>query len=182
MNIWFSSDFHFSHVNITGPKVSRWKSGYRDFESTYEMNKSLTETINKYVKEDDILYFLGDFCFGGHQKTPLYRNYLNCKTIHFIKGNHDNHIGLYKDSFTSLNERFITKLNGVEFFFSHYPQHNHPYWPGRNRGVIHLYGHTHNTIPNFEKSMDVGVDAAYSMFKEYRPFNIDEIIEIMNGK
>jgi len=178
-NIWISSDWHFSHTNITGPKVSRWKSGYRDFDTTHDMNKTLTETINKYVKEDDILYFLGDFCFGGHNKTPMYRNLLNCKTIHFIKGNHDNHINLYKDSFTSLNENWKVNLEDRDFYFSHYPNHKEPYWPGRHKGVIHLYGHTHNTIPNFAKSMDIGVDPAYRIFGEYRPFNIKEIISIM---
>ena len=96
-NIWLSSDWHFSHTNITGPKVSRWKSGYRTFDTTNDMNITLTNTINKYVKEDDILYFGGDFCFGGHNKTPLYRSNIKCKTIHFITGNHDAKINNYKN-------------------------------------------------------------------------------------
>ena len=60
MNIWFTSDTHYSHSNIAGEKVSNWKNGYRNFESVWEMNKSLIDSINKYVKEDDILYHLGD--------------------------------------------------------------------------------------------------------------------------
>ena len=74
MNIWFTSDTHFSHANITGPKISKWKSGYRIFDSVDEMNKNITESFNKYVKEDDILYHLGDFCFGAHNRTPFYRD------------------------------------------------------------------------------------------------------------
>ena len=65
MNIWFTSDSHYGHTNIAGPKVSRWQRGYRDFNSVWEMNKSLIDGINKYVKEDDILYHLGDWSFGG---------------------------------------------------------------------------------------------------------------------
>ena len=181
-NIWVSSDWHFSHTNIAGPKISRWKSGYRDFDTIHDMNKTLTDTINKYVKEDDILYFLGDFCFGGHTKTPMYRNTLNCKTIHFIKGNHDNHINLYKDSFTSLNENSKISLEDRDFYFSHYSKHNEPYWPGRHKGVIHLYGHHHGSLPDFHKSMDIGVDVAYRLTGEYRPFNIKEIVDIMNKR
>ena len=56
--IWFSSDFHINHGNITGPKVSKWKDGYRNFENTYTMNKEIFNNINKYVKSEDVLYFL----------------------------------------------------------------------------------------------------------------------------
>jgi calcineurin-like phosphoesterase family protein len=64
MNIWISSDFHYNHKNITGPKVSNWKSGYRNFNSIQKMNDALINNINKCAKEDDILYFLGDWNFG----------------------------------------------------------------------------------------------------------------------
>jgi hypothetical protein len=30
--------------------------------------------------------------------------------------------------------------------------------------------------------MDIGVDVAYRLFGEYRPFSEDEIIQIMEGK
>lgn len=70
--IWFTSDFHFGHTNIAGPKVSNWKEGFRDFESVHEMNKTLTKTVNHYVQPEDTLYFLGDFAFGGHQSIPSY--------------------------------------------------------------------------------------------------------------
>ena len=58
------SDFHLGHANIAGPKTSKWKEGYRNFDSVVEMNDEIINTINKYVKHDDVLYFLGDFCFG----------------------------------------------------------------------------------------------------------------------
>lgn len=179
MNIWFSSDFHFSHKNIAGSKISRWTSGYRTFDSTHDMNKTLVETINKYVKEDDILYFLGDFCFGGHDKTPTYRNLINCKTIHLLRGNHDEHIHLYKNCFTSINDVLDISHGKSKLFLSHY---SHRIWPGSHRGKIHLYGHSHGSISDFNKSMDVGIDVAYKMFGEYRPFHLNEIVDIMSTK
>src|SRR6478752_5922195 len=102
--IYFSSDFHFGHSNIAGPKVSNWGSGYRDFDSVHEMNKTLTDTINKYVKAEDTLYFLGDFCFGGHRNTPTYRHSIVCQDIRLCRGNHDGKIDLYKDLFTSIED------------------------------------------------------------------------------
>ena len=178
-NIFFTSDYHFSHTNIAGPKVSRWSSGYRIFENTHEMNKTLIEATNKYVQEDDILYFLGDWCFGGHSKTPTYRNYLKCKTIHFIKGNHDGKIELYKNSFTTLSHKLELEIEENRFYLSHHPLDS---WCGDARGVIHLFGHCHNTIVGKGKSMDVGVDVAYATYGEWRPFHLNEILDIISKK
>lgn len=178
--IWFSSDFHYGHSNITGPKVSNWKSGYRDFDSVHEMNKCLTQTINKYVKQDDILYFLGDFAFGGHTNIPSYRYSLTCQTIHLVRGNHDTHIDKYKDMFASINDvMWCKERKDRPIFLSHY---SHRVWHGSHKGYLHLYGHSHNSIPDHGKSMDVGVDSAYKRTGEYRPFSIDEVINIMDKR
>lgn len=179
MKIWFSSDWHLSHTNITGPIVSKWKSGYRDFDHVHDMNKCIINTINTYVAPDDIIYFLGDFCFGGHEKTPNLRWQINCQTIHLCKGNHDQHIEKYKDVFTSTQDVLCVSHGKHKFFLSHYA---HRIWPGSHKGVIHLYGHSHNSIPDFGKSMDVGVDVARKLYGEYRPFSIEEIISIMGKK
>lgn len=177
--IWFSSDFHFAHTNIAGPSVSQWKDGYRDFESLHDMNKTLTQTINKYVKHDDVLYFLGDFCFGGHRNTPTYRHSIVCQTIHVCRGNHDKHIDKYSELFTSINDTIFlrtpdTPIPGI--FMSHYA---HKVWPEHHRGSVCLYGHSHNSIPELGRSMDVGVDSAYWMTGEYRPFSLQEVVDIM---
>ncbi len=177
--IWFSSDWHLGHTNITGEKVSKWKSGYRDFNSVYDMNKDICNTINKYVKAEDTIYFLGDFCFGGHQNTPEYRKHIACQTIHFCRGNHDTHIDLYKDLFTSIQDVLTIKQSKHTFFLSHYA---HRIWLGSHKDVIHLYGHSHDSIPDYGKSMDIGIDVAKRLLKEYRPFSIEEIISIMDKR
>ena len=183
MNIWFSSDWHISHANIAGLNTSKWKSGYRDFENVHEMNKCITQNLNKYVKYDDVLYFLGDFCFGGHQKTPDYRAQINCQNIHVCRGNHDNHIDLYKDSFSSMQDVLTVKHGKHTFFLSHYA---HRVWYGSHKGVIHLYGHSHDSLDKnnqlWGKSMDCGIDSAYRILGEYRPFSVEEIISIMDKR
>jgi calcineurin-like phosphoesterase family protein len=178
--IYFSSDFHFGHTNIVGPAVSNWKEGFRDFDSVHDMNLTLTKTINKYVKQDDTLYFLGDFAFGGHTNIPAYRHSLVCQTIHLLRGNHDSHIDKYKDLFASINDvSWCKERKDRPIFMSHY---SHRVWEGSHKGYIHLYGHSHDSIPDHGKSMDVGVDSAYRLTGEYRPFSIDEIIQIMDKK
>lgn len=177
--IWFTSDWHLGHTNIAGKKVSKWKSGYRDFDSVHNMNKEICNTINKYVRPEDIIYFLGDFCFGGHINTPEYRKHISCQTIHLMRGNHDNHVDLYKNCFTSIQDVLTVKHDQHTFFLSHY---SHRIWLGSHKGYIHLYGHSHDSILDYGKSMDVGIDVAKRLLGEYRPFSIEEIINIMDKK
>lgn len=181
MNIWFSSDFHINHGNISGPKTSKWKSGYRNFENVSEMNTHIFTNINKYVKAEDVLYFLGDFCFGGHSLTPQWRNKIVCQTIHLCRGNHDVKIDLYKDSFSSIQDVLEVKHGKHNFFMSHYA---HRVFPSSHKGTIHLYGHSHSTLEDtpWGKSMDVGIDNAKKIIGEYRPFSIEEIINLMDKR
>lgn len=190
MNIWFTSDTHFGHTNIAGPKISNWSSGYRDFNSVHEMNMALVNGINKYVKEDDILYHLGDWSFGGVHNIFQFRNLIICKNVHLILGNHDQHIVdkkiKYHDTsfnpielFSSVQDVLTLNIGKTRLFLSHY---SHRVWLGSHKGVIHLYGHSHGSIPDYGKSMDVGVDVAFKKFGEYRPFNIGDITNIMSKR
>lgn len=180
-NIWLTSDLHLNHSNIAGPSVSKWTSGYRDFKNTSEMNEHLISQLNKYVQWDDILYFHGDFCFGGHKLTPNWRNRLNCQTIHVMRGNHDMHIDKYADSFTSIQDTLTVQHGKHTFFMSHY---KHAIWYGSHKGVIMTYGHSHSNAENWiiGKSMDVGIDNAYKLLGEYRPFSVEEVISLMDKR
>lgn len=190
MNIWFTSDTHFGHTNIAGSKISNWSSGYRDFNSVHEMNMALVNGINKYVKEDDILYHLGDWSFGGVHNILQFRNLIICKNVHLILGNHDQHIVdkeiKYHETsfnpielFSSVQDVLTLDIGKTKLFLSHY---SHRVWLGSHKGVIHLYGHSHGSIPDYGKSMDVGVDVAFKKFGEYRPFNIGDITNIMSKR
>ncbi len=176
--IWFSSDFHLGHRNIV-KGVSDWESGYRDFQKIEEMDHTILDSINKRVQPEDTLYFLGDFSFGGHTKIPEYRSRIACQIIHVCRGNHDEKIDLYKEHFTSIQDVLTVKHGKHTFFLSHY---SHRTWLGSHKGILHLYGHSHGTISDFGKSMDVGIDVAKRLKGEYRPFSIEEIIQIMDKK
>ena len=82
MNIWLTSDCHFSHTNILDYCS-------RPFSNIEEMNEHLIRKYNQFVRPDDVLYILGDI---GFDKVPQIRaiiQKLNCKHVILIRGNHD---------------------------------------------------------------------------------------------
>lgn len=186
--IWFTSDTHGYHKNIAGPKVSDWKSGYRNFDDEYQMTDHIVDNINKYVAKNDTLYHIGDWTFGGRDKISILRRRINCDTIHLIKGNHDQHIkvsdfwkGINEATlFFSVQDTLSVKHGKHSFFLSHYA---HRIWDKSHHGKIHLYGHSHSSIDdNYGKSMDVGIDNIYKLTGEYRPISIEEVISIMDQR
>ena len=58
INTWFTADFHLGHQNII-------RYCNRPFHSTSEMDEAILGNLNSLVRQDDVLYFLGDFCMGG---------------------------------------------------------------------------------------------------------------------
>lgn len=204
MATFFTSDTHYFHKNIAGPKISQWDKGYRDFEDEKEMSRHLVKVFNQTLKHDDILYHLGDWSFGGIQNIWNFRKQINCENIHLILGNHDHHIkedkslevpqadkddcfhrfGGYADVparnlFSSVNDVLDLKIGKTNFFLSHY---KHAIWQASHKGTIHLYGHSHSSAEYWKigKSMDVGVDNAKRLLGEYKPFRLEEIIQIMD--
>jgi len=201
MNIWFTSDTHYGHNNISNKHTSKWKEGHRDFNSLEEMNKTIVDNINNLVKEDDILYHCGDFSFGGIQNIWNFKKQIKCKNVHLILGNHDDHIRNNKqlenccitfDDGTSTNlfarnifssvQDVLTVTHGKHtFFLSHYP---HLSWHHASRGVIMLHGHEHgqfNHLNTNVRRLDVGIDSAKNLLGEYRPFSIEEVISIVEN-
>lgn len=53
-DIWFTADFHFDHNNIL-------RYCDRPFSNVQEMNRAILDNLNRRVKPNDVLYFLGDF-------------------------------------------------------------------------------------------------------------------------
>lgn len=174
-NLFFTSDTHYGHTNICRA-TTRWTDAdnvTRDFESLEQMNDCIVNYINTTVGENDILFHLGDFSFGGFENIKEFRNKINCKNIHLVLGNHDHHIERNKENiqnlFSSVNNYVrldvrrpsTTKKGEIEkynFVLMHYPIAS---WDGMNDGVMHLHGHIH--LPKHQRigngrSLDVGVD------------------------
>lgn len=188
MNIWFTSDTHYHHKNIVrGTTVWGETQEVRNFDTLEEHDEALVANFNSVVKENDILYHLGDWSFGGHEQIKVFRDRLKVKTIHLIKGNHDQNIfkkgSPYAGCFNSLNDvlqfslKIDSQLSGKygkqQFFLSHY---SHQVWDQSHHGTIHLFGHSHGTLKGIGRSMDVGVDT-----NNLYPYHLDEILSYMKN-
>jgi len=77
--IWVTSDWHLGHKKII-------KYCSRPFDSVEAMDKAILDNFRAVVGKDDLVYFLGDFCF---YKNP--EHYLVDLPGEFIWviGNHD---------------------------------------------------------------------------------------------
>jgi calcineurin-like phosphoesterase family protein len=151
------------------------------------MNAHLVGNINEKVGQDDILFHLGDWSFGGFEQIEAFRNQIVCRNIHIITGNHDHHIERNKEGiqslFSSVNKYLNlnvkwgvgTMLHGEQrFALMHFPIAS---WDNMARGAIHLHGHVHFEADKrigMGKMMDVGVDG-----NELYPIEMHEVLRLM---
>jgi calcineurin-like phosphoesterase family protein len=166
--LYFTSDTHYMHKNICRGTTS-WSNAddfCRDFDTLDQMNDRIVNGINSAVGQDDILFHLGDWSFGGFEMIWKFRHRINCQNIHLILGNHDHHIERDREGiqtiFTSVNQYLELEVKGNDweqnYVLMHYPIVS---WNKMNDGVIHLHGHVHlpaNRRIGKGKTMDVGVD------------------------
>jgi len=189
--VWFTSDTHYAHSNICRA-TTKWNQAEnltRDFKSLSHMNDTLVNNINEIVHENDILIHLGDWSFGGFEMIEEFRSRINCKNVHLVLGNHDNHIERNKGGIQRLFSSVQYYINldirrskgklvdKFRFVCMHYPIAS---WDGMNDGVIHIHGHVH--LPKHlrvgnGKSLDVGVDG-----NDLKPISLDEVLNIMKNQ
>ncbi len=174
--ILFTSDTHFNHKNITGPKVSSWKKGYRWFDSIPEMNEQIIEGWNSKVNHGDVVYHLGDVGFAsGLALKPLLER-LN-GNIHLLVGNHEEPAFECKDRFLSIQYYMELTVSKQKLVLMHYPIES---WNKANRGSWMLHGHCHNSLGEHPgKRLDVGLDNPVTKFA---PMTFEEIQDYMNSK
>lgn len=171
---YLTSDTHFGCTNLV-------KNTRKSFSSVEEHDEVLIDKINKTVGKGDTLVILGDFC---KSKPQLYKQRLRPKNIWFILGNHDNECKIRACFKGVWHHKTIRASKGL-IFCCHYPV---AFWDKSHYGAYHAYGHLHynqeresmmHTGLVGRRSMDVGVDAAYDMLGEYRPFSELEFFEAL---
>lgn len=157
--IWFISDTHFDHANII-------KYTARPFVDVEEMNTVLVKNWNSMVKENDIVYFLGDMSFGRGSRDPCYWvDRLKGKII-YIRGNHEKaHVGKNSE---------LLEYRGYRFLLVHDPEN-----VGSFDGWI-VHGHVHNNklekypfINGERRTINVSVEVT-----NYKPVSLDWIISL----
>lgn len=175
-NIYFISDTHWGHKNII-------QYSNRPFTHVDEMNEALIQNWNKLVKPEDTVYHLGDFAFMPYRDFKNTVRRLNGR-INVVLGNHDNVVTnnikdlISSGSLESVQSYLEIKPAGQMIVLFHYGQR---VWNKSHHGSIHLYGHSHGSLPPHGKSVDVGVDCK-EITPEYRPIHLDEVLTYMKDR
>ena len=170
-NIFISGDHHFSHKNCI-------KYDGRPFSSKEEMNEVMIERHNEVVGKNDLVYSVGDFCFGGTNDWKRIKERLNGQWI-LVIGNHDRQSSHFlKSLFVTVNEIKNIKFGKQTIVLSHYPMYA---WEKSHYGSYHCHGHEHGSLKDgydqTGKILDVGV-----MNNDYYPYHIEDIMKIMESK
>lgn len=153
-------------------------------ESIERMDNTIISNINDRVKESDVLYLLGDFCFCKLLSDVAdLRNRIVCRNINLILGNHDSfQRSDYTKIFSFVSDYFSLKINGTKLVMSHYPMIA---WDCSHYGSLMLHGHCHGNLENWKKGqenlsnklIDVGVDN-----HSYKPWSFEELMDFSNDK
>lgn len=139
--IYFTSDLHLAHDKdfIYVP---------RGYNSALEAGEEIIRNINEIVKEDDILYILGDLMLGDNDKGMALFKQIRCNNIHIILGNHDKdtRIALYSCCANVKEMVYATMFNydKWQFYLSHFPSLTGNYNASKRGEIIfNLCGHFH---------------------------------------
>lgn len=186
--IYYTSDLHFGHENVI-------KFDNRPFQTVKQMNETIINNWNKKVHNDDMVYILGDFCWGKQPDWIYFLSMLKGQKA-LITGNHDLKqmssnlkrllfdIKPYKD-IADKDRRVIMCHYPIPFYVADYSDN-----------CYMLYGHLHNTIEEtfmqdiktMIKENDYRGKSAnkchfyncFCGFYDYEPVTLDEIIQKNN--
>lgn len=151
----------------------------RPFTSVEACDEAMVAAINERVGVRDVLLHVGDL-FGEREWTrgekrhaAALRDRIRCRKIVLVTGNTDP-VGerwfdrLVHDAHDVLTWRGWPGEEKSRVVACHYPMRQWQGWPS---GAVHLYGHVHGTLPELDRSIDVGVDCW-----GYRPLDLAALL------
>jgi calcineurin-like phosphoesterase family protein len=163
-NTFFIGDTHFGHKNII--RFDKIKE-HRRFETIEEHDAELVRRWNSVVRPKDIVWHLGDFCFG--RKSLEVAGFLNGDK-RLVMGNHDRYP-------TVEYLRYFSKVLGaVEvkgMILTHIPVHVSQLDCGRYTHNIH--GHLHTYVLADERYINVSAEQV-----NLTPISLDELNKLAN--
>jgi calcineurin-like phosphoesterase family protein len=148
MATWFIADTHFGHAGIIGLCK-------RPFANVEEMDDALIANWNTVVGPDDDVWHIGDFAYRIKPSRLRWIFGRLQGRKHLVPGNHDYDEALALPWSSQTRQIVEVSIDGQRVVLCHYAMRT---WQGQHRGALHLYGHSHGTLPGTEQSTDVGVD------------------------
>jgi calcineurin-like phosphoesterase family protein len=165
MGVWFTSDLHLGHRNIT-----KYRPRFSSMVENDEYMLSMIEALGKR----DILIILGDFLFDSDE----YARYadrlskVSCR-IRLVMGNHDS-LKLMQESWIEHKKPLATYKN---YWLSHCPIHPQEL---RNR-LGNIHGHLHSDSIMIDSIPDLRYFNVNIEDNGYKFVNLDTIKEYFNG-
>lgn len=178
---FYVSDTHWCHQRLLSMQP-------RPFSTIEEHDEYLIEAWNSVVRDDDIVYHLGDVFFSLSRNADRVREIFNRLKgkKHLIIGNHDVdkkgnlHPTLAALDWAARPEHALrTRDGGRDIYMSHYACRT---WPSQHHGAIHFYGHSHGRMPSYGLSRDVGVDVPDVDFTPRTFSELTATMELPDGK
>jgi len=174
VTVFFMADNHFSHVNIL-------KFCNRPFANVREMDAEMVRRWNEVVRDDDVVYHLGDFTLGAN--AGWFRRLRG--TVKVVPGGHDKrwlrqHA---KNPYRTASGKIVEVLpplftleiprgkRPLVVALCHYPMLS---WDRSHHGSIHLHGHSHGKIPAETSGKGVRIDVGVDVWN-FRPVSLGEV-------
>ena len=161
--IFIVSDTHFGHANIL--KFTDSDTGLRirpQWESVEDMNEHMIDRWNSVVRDQDIVYHLGDVYFAqGKEILPRLRG-----RKRLILGNHDNgkDQNLHRHFEKILVWRMFPEFNCL---LTHVPVHESTLF----KVEYNLHGHIHQQVSPTAQHINCCVEV-----QDYTPRSIEELV------
>lgn len=176
---FFTADTHYFHADLLGDN----DFAPRLFRTVTEMNEVMVTNWNRVVKDNDVVYNLGDIAMhpkyeAGYPEILALLTRLNGQ-INFVKGNHDSR-AFFKylavhDPGHSKGKKFFFHDVGVIIKFDHHQYYltHYPVLLGITKNIRNLHGHIHYSSIPIKENLNVGVDAPeLSYLPEKQPFGM----------
>lgn len=163
-DIWFHSDPHFGHKNII-------KYENRPFKDTNEMDEHIIQKWNSVVKDNDLVFLLGDIFFCKAERQQYVVNRLKGR-VHVIRGNHDYGVsnGKFKNTFGWDIHNYYFFEN---FLLSHKPEPLINLQTIKELGIHgNIHGHVHSQIDGLDQDFYKCVSVECI---DYMPIHFEEI-------
>ena len=136
------------------------------------MTEALIENWNSRVKEEDIIFHMGDLFLCNAQRAEEISKRLNGRK-HLILGNHDR---FSKGKYEKLGFKVHTYYMLEGYLLSHHPQDVEPLKAAKNMGLIkkNICGHAHSKIDLLEPLLHQCVSVELT---NYKPISLDFLKE-----
>ena len=147
--VFVTSDSHFHHR-----RVLEFEAEARPFSSVEEMNEVLVDRWNAVVTKRDLVWHLGDVCFGRIENLEILSRLNGQKKL--VLGNHDTHsAGVYLKYFRDVRGC----LAYDSCILTHIPIHPSQFY----RFEANIHGHLHSKVVTNTVSYPLGWGPAGSV-------------------